>query len=124
MMQHQPWKFRWPLLAADVAEVIGVNTANISGAPGLGLALAIRHVCPSLIFWQGRGPQSTGPASVLVEARPVETLTVAAHFHEAALTRAAPKMLEAWRHRAGYVGGPKLASLPELNTALRAVKAK
>jgi len=32
--------------AADVAEVIGVNTANISGAPGLGLALAIRHSLP------------------------------------------------------------------------------
>jgi len=50
-----------PLLAADVAEVIGVNTANISGAPGLGLALAIRHVCPVLdLLAKGADPSLPG----------------------------------------------------------------
>ena len=47
-----------PLLAVASAEVVGINTLNNAGAPGLGLAVAIRHVCkgedpslPSIPFY-------------------------------------------------------------------------
>jgi len=49
----------------------------------------------------------------------VETLTVAAAFHEAALTKSGTEDgLKPGDIVQGIVGGPKLASLPELNTGL------
>jgi len=110
-----------PLLAADVAEVIGVNTANIAGAPGLGLALAIRHVCPVLdLLAKGADPSLPSlPVYWLKQGR-VETMTVAAAFPRG---RADQGIIEDGLKPGdivqGVAGGPKLSGLPELNTALR-----
>ena len=114
-----------PLLAADVAEVIGINTANIAGAPGLGLALAIRHVCPVLdLLGKGADPSLPSlPVYWLKQGR-IETLTVAAGFPrvEAGKAAAAAKGDEGLKPGdtvQALAGGAKLASLPELYTALR-----
>jgi len=110
-----------PLLAADVAEVIGVNTANISGAPGLGLALAIRHVCPVLdLLAKGADPSLPGLPVYWLKRGQVETLTVAAAFPRNSADKSGTEDgLKPGDIVQGIVGGPKLASLPELNTALR-----
>jgi S1-C subfamily serine protease len=110
-----------PLLAADVAEVIGVNTANISGAPGLGLALAIRHVCPVLdLLAKGADPSLPGLPVYWLKRGQVETLTVAAAFPRSSADKSGTEDgLKPGDIVQGIVGGPKLASLPELNTALR-----
>ena len=110
-----------PLLAADVAEVIGINTANIAGAPGLGLALAIRHVCPVLdLLAKGADPSLPSlPVYWLKQGR-VETLTVAAGFpRSSGNTGAVDAGLKPGDVVQGIAGGPKIASLPELYTALR-----
>jgi S1-C subfamily serine protease len=110
-----------PLLAADVAEVIGVNTANISGAPGLGLALAIRHVCPVLdLLAKGADPSLPGLPVYWLKRGQVETVTVAAAFPRSSADKSGTEDgLKPGDIVQGIVGGPKLASLPELNTALR-----
>ncbi|MFM9941025.1 MAG: trypsin-like peptidase domain-containing protein [Hyphomicrobiaceae bacterium] len=110
-----------PLLAVDVSEVIGINTANIAGAPGLGLALAIRHVCPVLdLLAKGADPSLPSlPVYWLKQGR-IETLTVAAAFPRAGTDAAKPEAaLLPGDVVQGVTGGPKLASLPELYTALR-----
>jgi serine protease Do len=110
-----------PLLAADVAEVIGINTANISGAPGLGLALAIRHVCPVLdLLAIGADPGLPSLPVYWLKRGQVETLTVAAAFpHRSSDKGKAEDGLEPGDVVQGIAGQPKLASVPELNTALR-----
>ena len=113
-----------PLLAADVAEVIGINTANIAGAPGLGLALAIRHICPVLdLLARGLNPSLPSlPVYWLKQGR-VETLTVAAAFPRNAVNAAGAGVgddgLKPGDVVLGISGGAKLLSLPELYTALR-----
>jgi S1-C subfamily serine protease len=110
-----------PLLAADVAEVIGINTANVSGAPGLGLALAIRHVCPVLdLLAKGADPGLPSlPVYWLKQGR-IETLTVAATFPSDGTGKGGgDDGLKPGDVVQGIAAGPKLASLPELNTALR-----
>lgn len=110
-----------PLLAVDAAEVIGINTANIVGAPGLGLALAIRHVCPVLdLLAKGLDPSLPSlPVYWLKQGR-IETLTVAAVFPRSSASKsAAENELKPGDIVQAIAGGPKLASLPELNTALR-----
>src|SRR5262245_36375363 len=114
-----------PLLAADVAEVIGINTANVAGAPGLGLALAIRHVCPVLdLLAKGADPGLPSlPVFWLKQGR-IETLTVAATFAPNRADKDADKDNGDDGLKPGDVvqsiaAGPKVASLPELNTALR-----
>ena len=110
-----------PLLAVESAQVIGINTFNIPGAPGLGLAVAIRHVCPIIdLLTQGQDPSLPSfPVYWLKQGR-METLTVAAHFPRApGEPEGGEDGLKAGDVVQGIVGGPKLASLPDLNTALR-----
>jgi len=100
-----------PLLAADVAEVIGINTANISGAPGLGLALAIRHVCPVLdLLAKGADPSLPGLPLYWLKRGQVETLTVAAAFPRSSADKSGTEDgLKPGDIVQGIVGGPKLA---------------
>jgi serine protease Do len=110
-----------PLLAVDVAEVIGINTANIAGAPGLGLALAIRHVCPVLdLLAKGTDPSLPSlPVYWLKQGR-IETLTVAAPFpHNNGDDVAAEVGLKSGDVVQGLVGVPGIKNIPELYTALR-----
>ena len=104
-----------PLLGVDPAEVIGINTANIAGAPGLGLALAIRQICPIVdLLAKGADPSLPSlPVYWLKQGR-METLTVAAPF-----PRSADDGLKAGDVVQGLAGGGKLAGLPDLYTALR-----
>ena len=110
-----------PLLAVETAEVIGINTANIPGAPGLGLAVAIRHVCPIVaLLMKGEDPSlPTIPVYWLKQGR-IETLSVAARFPRAASEQINEgNGLKAGDIVQGLVGGPKLSSVPDLYTALR-----
>jgi serine protease Do len=104
-----------PLLAVDAGEVIGVNTANFPGAPGLGLATSIRHVCPIMdILAKGGDPSVPSlPVYWLKQGRN-ETLTVAQPFPN-------PKEehLKTGDVIVSLAGGPPLAGLPDLYTALR-----
>ena len=70
-----------PLLAVASAEVIGINTLNIAGASGLGLAVAIRQVCPIVdLLAKGEDPSLPSlPVYWLKQGR-IETLTVASRF--------------------------------------------
>ncbi len=104
-----------PLLAVDAGAVIGVNTANFPGAPGLGLATSIRHVCPIMeILARGEDPTvPTLPVYWLKQGRN-ETLTVAASF-----PNAGDVGLRTGDVVTGIAGGRSVAGLPDLITALR-----
>jgi len=104
-----------PLLGVDAGEVIGVNTANFPGAPGLGLATSIRHVCPIMdLLARGADPTvPTLPVYWLKQGRN-ETLTVAAAF-----PNAGDVGLRSGDVVTGVVSGRKVAGLPDLITALR-----
>jgi serine protease Do len=105
-----------PLLAVDAAEVIGVNTANFPGAPGLGLATSIRHVCPILdLLRKGADPTVPNLPVYWLKAGRNETLTVAQGFPNAPADLA----LKSGDVILGLAGGPRFASLPDLHTALR-----
>jgi S1-C subfamily serine protease len=112
-----------PLLAVESAEVIGINTFNIPGAPGLGLAVAIRHVCPIVdLLAKGEDPSLPSiPVYWLKQGRS-ETLTVATHFPRAGGQSKDAQGLKAGDVVQGLAGGPKLASVPDLYTALRGRK--
>jgi serine protease Do len=108
-----------PLLAVDAAEVIGVNTANFPGAPGLGLATSIRHVCPILeLMRKGEDPTVPNLPVYWLKAGRNETLTVAQGFPNAP----ADFPLKTGDAVLNVGGGPKLVSLPDLHTALRGRK--
>jgi len=110
-----------PLLAVASAEVIGINTLNIAGAPGLGLAVAIRHVCPIVdLLAKGEDPSLPSiPVYWLKQGR-IETLTVAAHFPRSAGEQISAEVgLQAGDVVQTLAGGPKLSSLADLYTALR-----
>lgn len=108
-----------PLLAADVAEVIGINTANIPGAPGLGIALAIRHVCPIIErLIEGTDPSLPSLPIYWLRQGLAETLTVAARFPQAGGEPVADG-LQSGDVVQGVTGGPKVASVPDLYMALR-----
>lgn len=104
-----------PLLGVDSTEVIGINTANIAGAPGLGLALAIRQICPIVdLLAKGADPSLPSlPVYWLKQGR-METLTVAAAF-----PHSVDDGLKAGDVVQGLAGGQKFAGLPDLYTALR-----
>ncbi len=108
-----------PLISAETSEVIGINTLNIPGAPGLGLAIAIRHVCPIIdLLAAGVDPSvATLPVYWLKQGR-IETLTVAAPYPRAAGTAFAGG-LQAGDVVQSLAGGPKIASVPDLLMALR-----
>jgi S1-C subfamily serine protease len=105
-----------PLLAVDAAEVIGVNTANFPGAPGLGLATSIRHVCPILdLLRKGEDPTVPNLPVYWLKAGRNESLTVAYPFPNAGNDfplRSGDQVL-------GLAGGPRFQALPDLHTALR-----
>jgi len=110
-----------PLLAVGSAEVVGINTLNVAGASGLGLAVAIRHVCPIVdLLARGEDPSLPSiPVYWLKQGR-IETLTVAAHFPPTPGERiGAEAGLQAGDVVQALVGGPKLTSLADLHTALR-----
>ena len=110
-----------PLLAVGSAEVIGINTANIAGASGLGLAVAIRHVCPIVdLLTKGEDPSLPSiPVYWLKQGR-IETLTVAALFPQSAGEQGSAEVgLKAGDIVQALAGGPKLSSLADLHTALR-----
>jgi serine protease Do len=110
-----------PLLAVDVAEVIGINTATINGAAGLGLALAIRHVCPVIdLLAKGSDPSLPSLPVYWMKQGRVETLTVAAPFPDRSKSQTDGEgTLSPGDIVQGITGGTKFASLPELYTALR-----
>lgn len=113
-----------PLLALDSAEVVGINTANFPGLPGLGLAVAIRHVCPIIdLLVKGEDPSLPSlPVYWLKQGR-VETLTVAApHPREASDKAGADIGLMAGDVVHSIVGGAKLAGVPHLDSTLRGRK--
>ena len=113
-----------PLLAVESAEVIGINTSYFPGAPGLGLAVAIRHVCPIIdLLARDEDPSLPSiPVYWLKQGR-IETLTVAAPFPRTVAERINPEDgLRAGDIVQGIAGGPKLKSLPDLYTALRGRK--
>ena len=110
-----------PLLSVGSAEVIGINTLNIAGASGLGLAVAIRQVCPIVeLLTKGKDPSLPSiPVYWLKQGR-IETLTVAAHFPRGAgEQREAEVGLKPGDIVQALAGGPKLSSLADLYTALR-----
>jgi serine protease Do len=105
-----------PLLAVDAAEVIGVNTANFPGAPGLGLATSIRHVCPILdLLRAGKDPTVPNLPVYWLKAGRNETLTVATPYPNTGTDFP----LKTGDLVLAVAGGPRLASLPDLHTALR-----
>jgi serine protease Do len=105
-----------PLLAVDAAEVIGVNTANFPGAPGLGLATSIRHVCPILeLMRKGEDPTVPNLPVYWMKSGRNESLTVAMPYPNAG----ADFPLKTGDQIVGVAGGPRLAALPDLHTALR-----
>jgi serine protease Do len=110
-----------PLLAVDAAEVIGVNTANFPGAPGLGLATSIRHVCPILdLIRKGEDPTVPNLPVYWLKSGRNESLTVAQPFPNAG----AGFPLRTGDQVISLAGGPRLAALPDLHTALRGRKDK
>ena len=110
-----------PLLAVGSAEVIGINTLNIAGASGLGLAVAIRQVCPIVeLLGKGEDPSLPSiPVYWLKQGR-IETLTVAAHFPRSAGEQTDAEVgLKPGDIVQALAGGPKLSSVTDLYTALR-----
>ncbi len=108
-----------PLISTETSEVIGINTLNIPGAPGLGLAISIRHVCPVVALLSAGSEPSvpTLPVYWLKQGR-METLTVAAPYPKA-IDSAAVVDLKPMDVVQGFVGGPKITSVPDLLMALR-----
>lgn len=109
-----------PLIATETSEVIGINTLNIPGAPGLGLAISIRHVCPIMdLLRAGKDPSiPTLPVYWLKQGR-VETLTVAAPYPRPPGAMVDDASLRAGDVVRGIAGGARLASVPDLLMALR-----
>lgn len=110
-----------PLLAVASAEVIGINTLNIAGASGLGLAVAIRQVCPIVdLLTKGEDPSLPSlPVYWLKQGR-IETLTVAARFPKRAAEQGdAEAGLQPGDVVQALAGGPRLSSVADLYTALR-----
>jgi serine protease Do len=108
-----------PLLAVDAGEVIGVNTANFPGAPGLGLATSIRHVCPILeLMRKGEDPTVPSLPVYWLKAGRNESVTVAMPF-----PNAGPGFpLKSGDTILSVAGGPRITALPDLHTALRGRK--
>jgi S1-C subfamily serine protease len=105
-----------PLLAVDAGEVIGVNTANFPGAPGLGLATSIRHVCPIMdLLAKGQDPTVPSLPLYWLKQGRNETLTVAMPFPNAT---GAGHLLNGDVVQS-LAGGKMLGGLPDLYTALR-----
>jgi serine protease Do len=113
-----------PLLAVESAQVIGINTLNIPGAPGLGLAVAIRHVCPIVeLLAKGEDPSLPSIPIYWLKQGRAETLTVAADFPRIGNEpKSAEEGLRPGDVVQGLAGGPKLSSVPDLYTALRGRK--
>lgn len=110
-----------PLLSVGSAEVIGINTSNIAGASGLGLAVAIRQVCPIVeLLKKGEDPSLPSiPVYWLKQGR-IETLTVAALFpRRSAEQRDTEIDLRPGDIVQALVDGPKVSNVADLYTALR-----
>ncbi len=103
-----------PLLGVDPAEVVGINTANIPGAPGLGLALSIKPIC-AIVDLLGKDLDPSLPSLPVywLKQGRIETLTVAVPFPQSGDNLLGGDVVQ------GIAGGPKLATLPDLYTALR-----
>jgi S1-C subfamily serine protease len=108
-----------PLLLVDTERVIGVNTSNVPGAPGLGFATPVKHLCPILdMLRQGREPSAPTLPIYWLKAGTNETLTVAATFPNVpGLDELKPgDVVE------GIAGREKPAHVPALLGALRGLK--
>ncbi len=113
-----------PLLSVEAAEVIGVNTLNFPGAPGLGLAISIRQICPIIdLLAAGADPSLPSLPVYWLKLGPVETLTVAALFRQASSEPArGDDGLKPGDIIQGVAGETKLASVPDLFATLRGRK--
>ena len=113
-----------PLLTVDPPAVIGINTASFPWAQGLGLAVAMRQVCPILdLLAKGRDPSLPSlPVYWLKQGR-AETLTVAAPFpRRPSELQGTDVFLKPGDVVQGLVGGPKMGSVAELDSELRGRK--
>ncbi len=103
------------LLSVDAGEVIGVSTGSVPGA-GLGLAVPIRHVCPIIAALRNEADPTVPTLPVYwLRNGNSETLTVARSFPNAP----ANFTLKGGDVVLGVAGGPRLAGLADLPTALR-----
>ncbi len=110
-----------PLLTVEPPEVIGINTANFPWAQGLGLAVAIRQVCPILdLLAKGADPSLPSLPIYWLKQGRAETLTVAAAFPRKSSEPKGPDDgLKAGDVVQGLAGGAKAASVADLDGALR-----
>jgi serine protease Do len=110
-----------PLLSVGSAEVIGINTSNIAGASGLGLAVAIRQVCPIVeLLKNGEDPSLPSIPVYWLRHGRIETLTVAALFsRHVADQRDAEIGLNPGDIVQALADGQKVSSVADLYTALR-----
>ena len=114
--QLNPGNSGGPLLTVETAEVIGVNTANMPGMPGLGFATPIRHVCPILdLLKQGKDATQPQVPAYWTKAGRNESLTVARAFPNVP----GADVLQTGDAVTGLAGEKRAADLPDFMTSLR-----
>ncbi len=114
--QLNPGNSGGPLLDIATAEVVGVNTANMPGMPGLGFATPIRHVCPIInLIADGKDPTQPHLPVYWIKTARNETLVVARSFPSTPAGDALPTGALVL----GLAGERPAASFPDLMTALR-----
>ncbi len=114
--QLNPGNSGGPLLGIETAEVIGVNTANMPGMPGLGFATPIRHVCPILdLLRQGKDATQPQVPAYWTKTGRNESLSVARAFPNVP----GADVLQTGDVVTGVAGEKRAADLPDFMTSLR-----